>query len=91
MKATRRRGAKSAPPPADLSPEGEELLETLRAWRLKAAAGKPAYTVANNRTLETIAASRPRDVDSLAEIHGVGPAFLKRHGDDVLELVAAQH
>jgi ATP-dependent DNA helicase RecQ len=89
VKATRRRAAKSAPPPAELSPEDEALLEALRAWRLEAAGGKPAYTVANNRTLETIAASRPRDVDGLAEIHGVGPAFLKRHGDDVLELVSS--
>ena len=84
----KRRSTKSARAPADLSPEDESLLEALRAWRLKAARGKPAYTVANNRTLEMIAVERPADLDRLAEIHGVGPAFLKRHGDDVLELVA---
>ena len=56
----KRRSSKSASPPADLSPEDESLLEALRAWRLKAARGKPAYTVANNRTLEGIAASPPR-------------------------------
>ncbi|MGA9370800.1 MAG: HRDC domain-containing protein, partial [Solirubrobacterales bacterium] len=83
------RSPKSTSPRADLSPEDESLLEALRAWRLKAARGKPAYTVANNRTLEEIAASRPRDIDSLAGIHGVGPSFLKRHGKDVLELVSA--
>jgi hypothetical protein len=83
------RRAKSAPPPTDLTPEGEALLEQLRAWRLRAAQGKPAYTVANNRTLETIAASRPGDVDSLAQIHGVGPAFIRRYAEDVLELVQA--
>src|SRR5690349_22313922 len=33
---------------SDLSPEDESLLETLRAWRLKAARGKPAYTVARS-------------------------------------------
>src|SRR5215203_3420562 len=71
----KRRSSKTASPPADLSPEDESLLEALRAWRLKAARGKPAYTIANNRTLEGIAASRPKDVDSLATIHGVGPAF----------------
>ncbi len=85
----KRRSPKSTSPRADLSPEDESLLEALRAWRLKAARGKPAYTVANNRTLEEIAASRPRDIDSLAGIHGVGPSFLKRHGKDVLELVSA--
>ena len=86
----KRRASKTASPPADLSPEDESLLEALRTWRLKAAQGKPAYTVANNRTLEGIAASRPRNEASLAEIHGVGPAFLKRHASDVLELVAGQ-
>ena len=85
-----RRGRKNAaPPPAGLSPADAALLERLREWRLGAAAGKPAYTVANNRTLEAIAASRPADAAALATIHGVGPAFLERHGDAVLELVSA--
>ena len=88
VKATRR-GRKAAPAAVDLSPEDEPLFESLKEWRLGAAAGKPAYTVANNRTLELLASSRPRDLEGLAEIHGIGPAFLKRHGDDVLELVAA--
>jgi ATP-dependent DNA helicase RecQ len=84
----KRRRSKSAALPADLSSEDEALLEELRAWRLRVARGKPAYTVANNRTLEAISSTRPRDADALAGIHGVGPAFLKRHAADVLELVA---
>ncbi len=87
--SAKRRGRSSPAPAVDLSPADAELLEQLRAWRLRAAAGKPAYTVANNRTLEAIAASRPGDAAALAAIHGVGPAFLKRHGGAVLELVAA--
>src|SRR5262245_42885689 len=66
--ATARRSRKSAAPPAELSPEDESVLEALRAWRLKAAAGKPAYTVANNRTLEQIAAKRPDSLGALGEI-----------------------
>ena len=84
-----RSGARPAAPPADLSAADVDLLETLKAWRLRAAAGKPAYTVAHNRTLEAIAASRPRGRDSLSRIHGIGPAFVSRHAADVLELVAA--
>ena len=61
-----------------------------KAWRLEAAAGKPAYTVAHNRTLEAIAASRPDGVDALTEIHGVGPAFVSRHAGAVLRIVADQ-
>jgi superfamily II DNA helicase RecQ len=65
-------------------------LAALKAWRLEAAAGKPAYTVAHNRTLEAIAASRPDGVDALAEIHGIGPAFVSRHAGEVLRIVSDQ-
>jgi ATP-dependent DNA helicase RecQ len=84
----KRRRSKSSTPPADVSPGDEALLEELRAWRLRAARGKPAYTVANNRTLEGIASARPASAERLAEVHGVGPAFLKRHSDAVLSIVA---
>jgi superfamily II DNA helicase RecQ len=83
----RRKAAKAAPE-IELSAEDGVLFETLRRWRQIAAKGKPAYTVANNRTLEEIAASKPGDVESLAEIHGIGPAFIKRHADEVLDLLA---
>ena len=49
----------SARPPPDLSPADAPLFEALKAWRLSAAAGKPAYTVASNRTLTAIAAPAP--------------------------------
>jgi superfamily II DNA helicase RecQ len=72
----------------ELTAEDEALFERLRAWRLEAAAGKPAYTVAHDRTLAAIAAKRPEDAEALAEISGIGPAFISRHAVAVLELVA---
>ena len=48
----------------------------------------PAYTVAHNSTLESIAALRPSSMHELARIKGVGPAFVDRHGEAVLALVA---
>jgi ATP-dependent DNA helicase RecQ len=84
----RPRSSPVAPPP-ELSAADAELLDALKAWRLRAAAGKPAYTVAHNRTLEAIAASRPTGRDALSRIHGIGPAFLSRHGAEVLALVAS--
>jgi ATP-dependent DNA helicase RecQ len=89
LRAAPRRSSSRAPsPPPELSPADAELLEALKAWRLRAAAGKPAYTVAHNRTLETIAASRPAGMEALARIHGIGPAFCERHGPEVLAIVA---
>jgi ATP-dependent DNA helicase RecQ len=80
----KRRRATDAPPidPADLG-----LLETLRQWRVGASKGKPAYTVAHNSTLETIATVRPGSLGELATIKGIGPTFVERHGAAVLALV----
>jgi ATP-dependent DNA helicase RecQ len=82
----RRRPKPGAPPAAAVD---APLLDALRAWRLRASNGKPAYTVAHNSTLEAIAAGKPSTLAELAAIRGIGPAFVKRHGRDVLALVGA--
>jgi ATP-dependent DNA helicase RecQ len=82
------RAASSATPAPDLGPADAALFEALKAWRLQAAAGKPAYTVADNKTLATIAARRPSGRSALIEISGVGPAFVGKYAEDVLALVA---
>ncbi len=89
VRRPKKSGSSSAPPP-DLSPADEPLFEALKAWRLSAAAGKPAYTVANNRTLSAIAAIRPTNEGALIEISGVGPSFISKFAPEVLALVA-QH
>jgi ATP-dependent DNA helicase RecQ len=73
---------------APLDPANLALLQTLREWRAGASNGKPAYTVAHNSTLESIATLRPGSLADLATIRGVGPAFVERHGEHVLALVA---
>jgi superfamily II DNA helicase RecQ len=77
----------SSPPP-DLSAGDEEMYEALRKWRLKTAGDRPAYHVASNRTLIAIASVKPVDEDQLAEIAGVGPAFMEKYGGPVLRIVA---
>jgi ATP-dependent DNA helicase RecQ len=74
---------------APTAPPDEPLLAALKQWRLRASDGKPAFTVAHNTTLETIAALKPSSLDELAAVRGVGPAFVKRHGAQVLSLVAS--
>ena len=85
----RRRTAGRARPDAEvrLSGADAELFEALRAWRARAAAGKPAYTVARDATLRDIAVARPGDPAALREISGVGPTFVSRHAEEVLALV----
>jgi ATP-dependent DNA helicase RecQ len=81
------KSAASSPPP-ELSPADVVLFEELKGWRLRAADGKPAFTVAHNSTLERIAAARPADADRLAEIRGIGPSFVAKHAPEVLAIVA---
>jgi superfamily II DNA helicase RecQ len=82
------RSAKVAPP-AELSEADAPLFEQLKAWRLRAAEGKPAYTVAHNSTLAAIAASRPSDASSLGAIKGIGPSFIAKYAPEVLAIVAS--
>jgi len=89
ISVSRRRSPKSKQPPPELAPADEVLFEALRAWRLEAAAGKPAYTVAHNKTLAAIAAGRPADAAGLGEISGIGDAFVARHAAAVLAIVAS--
>ncbi len=78
----------SAPTAPGLSAADRRLLKALRAWRLDASAGKPAFTVAHNRTLEAIATARPGDAEALAAIHGIGPSFISKFAPEVVALVA---
>jgi RecQ family ATP-dependent DNA helicase len=82
-------GRSAASPEAGLSPADAILFDALKAWRIEAADGKPAYTVANNRTLSAIAALRPADSSALIEINGVGPGFISKFSPAVLAIVAA--
>jgi len=84
-----RTAKKPAAPPVDLSATDAPLFEQLKEWRLRAADGKPAFTVAHNSTLETIAATRPSSDDALLAIKGIGPSFVAKHAPEVLTIVAS--
>ena len=88
VRGSKRSGAKEATPAPDLSPADAPLFEALKTWRLTAAAGKPAFTVASNKTLTAIAAVRPQSEESLLAISGVGPAFIEKYADEVLAIIA---
>jgi RecQ family ATP-dependent DNA helicase len=82
------RAKSPAAPPPELSEADGPLFEELKAWRLRAADGKPAFTIAHNTTLAAIAATRPSDEASLGAIRGVGPSFIAKYAPEVLALVA---
>ncbi len=75
-------------PAGDGPPVDEAQLDALKEWRRGRADGKPAYTVATNATLEEILRRRPSGPGELLEIRGIGPAFIDKHGDALLEALA---
>ena len=85
----------SASPQAQTPPTADDLIdradlalfEKLKAWRTERAAGKPAYTVCADRTLIDLVRRRPRTMEELAEIHGIGPTRLKAFGRELLGLL----
>ena len=62
------------------------MYAALKRWRLERAKadGVPAYVVFHNSTLAEVAARRPKTLNELGPVLGVGPAKLERYGEDVL-------
>ena len=84
--AARRRRAAAAPEPDD------PVYAALKRWRLERskADAVPAYVVFHNSTLAEVAARRPKSLNELASVPGVGPAKLERYGEDVLAALSAR-
>jgi len=74
-----------------LDTDARTLFERLKAWRGAQARtqGVPAYVILHDRTLATIAQSRPASLAALARVDGIGTVKLERYGDAVVALVNA--
>ncbi|MEM9781253.1 MAG: DNA helicase RecQ [Pseudomonadota bacterium] len=83
--------AGGARPLAAVAPEDAALFEALRTERRRLAdeAGVPAYVVFPDRTLMALAAEKPRDLQAMAGVHGIGQAKLQRFGEDFLSVIRA--
>ena len=69
-----------------IKPRRRPRLEELRPEELRP---EPAYTVAPNATLYEIVRRRPRSEADLLAIKGIGPSFIDKHADSLLELLRA--
>ncbi|MFN3564626.1 MAG: HRDC domain-containing protein, partial [Burkholderiaceae bacterium] len=80
-----------APAPTPLGSADEALFERLRQWRAQVAKerGVPAYVVLHDATLRAIAQARPRSVDALRGISGVGERKLASYGEALIRIVAS--
>ena len=65
------------------------LYEELRAFRTDKAKelDSPAFVVCSNRTLVEIVLKRPRNIDQLLKIHGIGEVKAEKYGEKIVEIV----
>ena len=50
----------------------------------------PAYVVFADRTLREIVRSRPRSIDAVGMVYGIGPVKLEKYGEEFLrELISS--
>jgi len=68
----------------------DPLFEALREARRKLAAeaGVPPYVIFHDSTLREIAASKPRDLNGLSKVQGVGAVKLERYGEAMLAVLS---
>ena len=85
----RRRTGTGPDPEEGLEEARRPLYRDLKRWRNDRARadGKPAYAVARNAQLAEIARRVPRSLAGLKEIDGVGEAFCRDYGAEVLGLM----
>jgi ATP-dependent DNA helicase RecQ len=87
----RRRREQRGATPESLAAGSDGLLDALRKVRLRLSKERrvPAYLIFSDRTLHDMAARRPLDLESFAEVNGVGAAKLKEFGAIFLETIRA--
>jgi DNA helicase-2/ATP-dependent DNA helicase PcrA len=84
------RRARADRPPV---PEADgAVVDALKAWRssVARAAGIPAYVIFHDRTLHEIAARRPRCIDELLDVPGIGQVKADRYGSALLQVLQQQ-
>lgn len=86
----RRVSTRSAARMVALSGEDLRLFEALRAWRAEVARAHevPAYNIFHDSTLYEIVQRRPRTLEELSAVNGVGIRKLEAYGEAILQQVA---
>jgi DNA topoisomerase-3 len=84
------RSASDAARNAGTAADASAIADALRAWRLAEARRRrvPAFRVLKDATLLAIADALPADEAALLAIPGIGPALARKHGADILGLIA---
>jgi DNA helicase-2/ATP-dependent DNA helicase PcrA len=71
------------------NPTGDPVFDALRAWRTEQAreTAMPPYIIASDATLLAISQARPRSLEALLRVKGMGDSKVGKYGADILEMV----
>ena len=91
VRSKSRRGELAASPAGQPNSVDAALHTALKAWRSEIARtrGVPAYVVLHDSTIDGIATARPRTLEQLRGIPGIGDKKLEHYGEELLALVKA--
>lgn len=67
----------------------KNVIDRLKSWRRETALelGVPAYMILTDKTIIDLAQKLPMSKEDLEDIHGLGPTKIRRHGEDILNLI----
>ncbi|CAN5676129.1 hypothetical protein BH23CHL5_BH23CHL5_24370 [soil metagenome] len=85
----RRTASDASSEAVQLSEEDRRLFDRLRLWRQETASAEnvPAYVIAHNTMLETVALHKPRTISQLASLPGFGPVKCEKYGGAILTAI----
>jgi DNA topoisomerase-3 len=68
-----------------------ELVTALKAWRLGEARKRrvPAFQILSDRVLLAVAAAQPENAAALSAVAGIGPAWARRYGPQILAVIGS--
>ena len=82
-------GNRVSPRPGDLELDKRVQLALVELrTRLRLENNVPAYVIFDNKTLDGLVVARPKDIDSLTGIHGLGEKRIAQYGQAILDAIA---
>jgi len=75
--------------PAVSNKSSSSLMNELKSWRKRTADEllKPPFNVVRNAVIEELVRSKPRTLDELNQLPGVGPVTIQKYGQTILAIV----
>lgn len=72
---------------------GANLQQDLKTWRKRTSdeLQKPVFKILTNDVIDRISARKPKDLQQLALLNGMGPARLRQYGKKIIEIVRYHH